>query len=172
MFFVADLWKNVLIAPSQLGRHYKQCIEEVLRNEVEGVCNSKYGYIVCVVRTLVHERGRVQNSTGLVVVPVKYQAIVCKPFKDEVIDGIVTAVNQLGFFVQSGPIRTFVSRNAIPDYFEFKDSIYTDGETNIKSDSKVRMRLQGVKYEPNGIIAVATINEDYLGPVANTGLLE
>lgn len=44
-------------------------------------------------------------------VPVKYQAIVCKPFKDEVVDGNVTAVNQLGFFVESGPIRTFVSRN-------------------------------------------------------------
>lgn len=190
----------------------------MLRNEVEGVCNSAFGYTICVVRTLVRERGRVQDGTGkhccwcnnvvttwskweghncswiflmwgkqrglaqrsnnersnngcccwysccwwcptllrrirclsrlvllaesvasygsfqcctnsnilllsdcspgvfvfllgLIVVPVKYQAIVCKPFRDEVIDGKVTAVNQLGFFAQCGPIRTFVSRN-------------------------------------------------------------
>jgi hypothetical protein len=83
---------------------------------------------------------------------------------------------------------------SIPEYFEFKNSAYTDGETFIKSDTRVRMRLQGVKYEPTGIvrfdldvfktvifcvrpclfvkIAVATINEDYLGPVASSGLLE
>lgn len=28
------------------------------------MCNSTYGYVVCVVRILIRERGRVQDSTG------------------------------------------------------------------------------------------------------------
>lgn len=45
-----------------------------------------------------------------------------------------------------------LSVQSMPEYFEFKDSVYTDGETTIKPDSEVRMRLQGVKYEPTGIV--------------------
>lgn len=40
----------------------------------------------------------------------------------------------------------------MPEYFEFNDGVYADGETTIKPDADVRMKLQGVKYEQSGIV--------------------
>lgn len=42
----------------------------------------------------------------------------------------------------------------MPEYFEFNDGVYVDGETTIKPDADIRMRLQGVKYERSGIVSV------------------
>lgn len=42
------------------------------------------------------------------------QAIVLKPFKGEVVDGIVGQVNKMGFFVEVGPLQAFVSSHVSP----------------------------------------------------------
>lgn len=42
---------------------------------------------------------------------------------------------------------------SMPEYFEFNDGVYADGETTIKPDADVRMKLQGVKYEQSGIVS-------------------
>ncbi|WBY55643.1 DNA-directed RNA polymerase II subunit RPB7 [Plasmodium yoelii yoelii] len=95
MYFVIEEWKNVIIKPSQLGPKYQQYIEDMLRNSIEGQCTEKYGYIICVIRIMHSEPGRVQDGTGMIVVKVKYQAIVFKPFKDEVLFKINKLINKL-----------------------------------------------------------------------------
>lgn len=171
MYFVVELWKNVTVHPRDLGPRYEQCVEDLIRKEVEGKCDNYYGYIICVIRIIHRDKGRIQDGTGLIVVPVKYQAIVFKPFKDEVLDSVVTDVNKLGFFAQAGPLKAFISRSALPGTFEYKDDIYSsvprfsDGECTIKPQSEVRIKLQGVRYDQSNIFAIATINNDYLGPM-------
>lgn len=85
MYFVVEQWKLINLKPCQLGPNYQQNIEEMLRDQVEGHCTNKYGYVVCVIRIVQNDMGRVQDGTAMIVVNVKYQAIVFKPFKDEVI---------------------------------------------------------------------------------------
>ncbi|KAH0481885.1 MAG: hypothetical protein KVP17_003761 [Porospora cf. gigantea B] len=164
MYFLVDLWKNISVKPCMLGPHYDQHIENMLRQEVEGQCTGKYGYVLSVVRVLHADKGRVQDGTGMVVVHVKYQAIVLKPFRGEVVDAVVTHVNSIGIFANCGPFRIFVTKTLIPEDFTFQDGIWTDGEATVKPNSEVRLKLQGVKYEGSSMVAVGTINEDYLGP--------
>ncbi|BAM38741.1 DNA-directed RNA polymerase II [Theileria orientalis strain Shintoku] len=167
MYFVVEQWKLINLKPSQLGPNYQQNIEEMLRDQVEGHCTAKYGYVVCVIRIVHNDMGRVQDGTAMIVVNVKYQAIVFKPFKDEVLDAIVTDVNKLGFFAQAGPLKAFVSRNSIHPNFVYDNDgaypCYTDGTINIRAQSEVRMRLQGIKYDNANMFAIATINADHLG---------
>ncbi|GAB65483.1 DNA-directed RNA polymerase II [Plasmodium cynomolgi strain B] len=174
MYFVIEEWKNVIIKPSQLGPRYQQFIEDMLRNSVEGQCNAKYGYIICVIRIIHSEPGRVQDGTSMIVVKVKYQAIVFKPFKDEVLDAVVTDVNKLGFFAQAGPLKIFISRTAIPKYFEYsEDSHYpcfSSGVYNIKPQTTVRIKLQGIRYDLSNMFAIATINNEYLGCIESNTL--
>ncbi|KYN99652.1 putative DNA-directed RNA polymerase II [Plasmodium gaboni] len=174
MYFVIEEWKNVIIKPSQLGPRYQQYIEDMLRNSVEGQCSVKYGYVICVIRIIHSEPGRVQDGTGMIVVKVKYQAIVFKPFKDEVLDAIVTDVNKLGFFAQAGPLKIFISRTAIPKYFEYsEDSHYpcfSSGDYNIKPQTTVRIKLQGIRYDLSNMFAIATINNEYLGCIESNTL--
>ena len=49
----------------------------------------------------------------------QFQAIVFRPFKGEVVDGVVTQVNKVGLMVDVGPMGCFISRHSIPSDMEF-----------------------------------------------------
>jgi len=49
--------------------------------------------------------------SGFVVYPVKYTAIVFRPFKGEVVDAVVTQVNKVGMFAEIGPLSCFISHH-------------------------------------------------------------
>lgn len=140
-------------------------MSDLLRNEVEGKCLGKYGYVVCVVRILQREKGRVQDGTAHVIVPVKYQAVVFQPLRGEVMDGLITSVNAVGFFAQCGPVKAFVSKANFPSDYDMVEGVWTDGESQLQVDTEVRLRILGFKYETHGMTAVAQIDQDYLGPV-------
>lgn len=76
--------------------------------------------------------GIIQPGQGFVVYPVKYKAIVFRPFKGQVLDAVVTQVNkvwtvikiislikffsnmislQVGLFTEIGPLSCFISRH-------------------------------------------------------------
>jgi DNA-directed RNA polymerase II subunit RPB7 len=57
--------------------------------------------------------GKVQDTTGEVIFKVKFKALVFKPYKNEVLDGIVAEVNSDGIFIESGPLRSFISKAVI-----------------------------------------------------------
>ncbi|CAD2087029.1 DNA-directed RNA polymerase II subunit RPB7, putative [Plasmodium vinckei brucechwatti] len=160
MYFVIEEWKNVIIKPSQLGPKYQQYIEDMLRNSIEGQCTEKYGYIICVIRIMHSEPGRVQDGTGMIVV--------------KVLDAIVTDVNKLGFFAQAGPLKIFISRTAIPKYFEYTEDAhypcFSSGSHNIKPQTTVRLKLQGIRYDLSNMFAIATINNEYLGCIESNTL--
>ncbi len=56
---------------------------------------------------------------GFVVYPVRYKAIVFRPFKGEVLDAVVTQVNKVGLFTEIGPLSCFISRHSIPSDMSF-----------------------------------------------------
>ena len=55
----------------------------------------RYGFVVAVTTIDNIGAGIIQPGQGFVVYPVKYKAIVFRPFKGEVLDGIVTQVNKV-----------------------------------------------------------------------------
>lgn len=48
-------------------------------------------------------------GTGQAQFKVEYNAIVFKPFKNEVVDGVVNNVSKMGIFLDVGPLSVFVS---------------------------------------------------------------
>lgn len=53
--------------------------------------------------------GRVQDTSGDVIYKVKFKALVFRPFRGEVIDGVVAEVSNNGIIIQSGPLHSFIS---------------------------------------------------------------
>lgn len=53
--------------------------------------------------------GRIQDTTGEVIYKVKFSALVFKPYKGQVIDGVVFSVDNSGFMIESGPLKAFIS---------------------------------------------------------------
>ena len=99
----------------------------------------------------------------------EYTAILFRPFRNEVLDAIVTtASDETGFFSKVGPLSVFVSRHAMPEGISF-DAVSgdcwksDDGEITIREGSIVRLRILGLTIEAGSISAVGTIKDDYLG---------
>ena len=55
----------------------------------------RYGFVIAVTTIDNIGAGIIQPSRGFVVYPVKYKAIVFRPFKGEVLDAVVTQVNKV-----------------------------------------------------------------------------
>ncbi|GBP24387.1 DNA-directed RNA polymerase II subunit RPB7 [Eumeta japonica] len=57
--------------------------------------SNEYGFVIAVTTIDSIGAGLIQPGQGFVVYPVKYKAIVFRPFKGEVLDAIVTQVNKV-----------------------------------------------------------------------------
>lgn len=55
----------------------------------------RYGFVIAVTTIDNIGAGIIQPGQGFVVYPVKYKAIVFRPFKGEVLDAVVTQVNKV-----------------------------------------------------------------------------
>ena len=78
-------------------------IKQKLFAEVEGTCTGKYGFVIAVTTIDNIGAGLIQPGQGFVVYPVKYKAIVFRPFKGEILDAVVTQVSggELFNFIKS-----------------------------------------------------------------------
>ncbi|GFH28270.1 uncharacterized protein HaLaN_26739, partial [Haematococcus lacustris] len=96
MFYILKLVKKLDIHPRSFGKNLREVIHEKLVQEVEGTCNSKYGYVIAVTKVDSIGEGLIrQDGTGLATFSVHYSAVVSRPFKGEVVDCVVATVNKL-----------------------------------------------------------------------------
>lgn len=86
-----------------------ETLQKRLYDEVEGTCSGRYGYIISVISIENFGRGLLQYTSGVALFTLHYTAIVFFPFENQVVDGVVTTVNKMGFFADIGPLQIFVS---------------------------------------------------------------
>lgn len=75
-----------------------QFLESKLYSDVEGTCSGAFGYIIAVVSILDIGKGMVLSGSGQAEFITRYRAIVFKPFKGEVVDGVVNNVNKVSSY--------------------------------------------------------------------------
>ena len=140
-----EMQKELLLYPRHFGPNIQQILLEKLISSVEGSCSGRYGFVVCVTDVFETGKGRIREGGGLATFPMRFNAIVFRPFKNEVFDAVVTQVNKLGFFAQVGPLQIFVSKHLIPGDMSFDpqsnppsyQSSASDQPQRITKDSEV-----------------------------------
>ncbi|KAL1414912.1 hypothetical protein MTO96_007164 [Rhipicephalus appendiculatus] len=95
MFYHISLDHEILLHPKYFGPQLVETVKQKLYAEVEGTCTGKYGFVVAVTTIDNIGGGLIQPGRGFVVYPVRYKAIVFRPFKGEVLDAVVTQVNKV-----------------------------------------------------------------------------
>ncbi|BFZ62272.1 DNA-directed RNA polymerase II subunit [Saitoella coloradoensis] len=173
MFFMNNLTHTLTLPPSSFGPHIRRDLTQILTSTLEGTCSGPNGYIIAILNPtrIDISKGLIQPGTGLAVFECKYQALVFKPFKGEVVDGVVSTVSMMGFFADVGPLSVFVSKHLIPSEMHFEAAgvgggggRYESGDLGvIEKGAKVRMKIVGLRVENTQIFAIGTIKEDYLG---------
>ncbi|GFS39207.1 tetratricopeptide repeat (TPR)-like superfamily protein [Actinidia rufa] len=110
--------------PRHFGRDLRDKLVTKLMKDVEGTCSGRHGFVVAITGIENVGKGLIRDGTGFVTFPVKYQCVVFRPFKGEILEAVVTMVNKL-----------------IPDDMEFVSGDvpnYTtsDGSVKIQKDSE------------------------------------
>jgi len=173
MFFRVELVKELKLEPKDMGRRVEQVVSERLREAVEGKLIPNVGFVVTVLDVLKGwmGKGMVDNLMGSAVYHVSYEAIVFRPFKNEVVDAIVTSCNAHGFAADvGGMFNVFVHRGQMPmttdeDPQTFANDAWVskDGQYQIKAGCGVRLRVLAIKFHHSNITGVGTIKDHYCG---------
>ncbi|KAK5966492.1 Signal peptidase complex catalytic subunit SEC11 [Trichostrongylus colubriformis] len=175
MFFHLSMEHEVCLHPKYFGANLNETIKMKLFAEVEGTCTGKFGFVIAVTTIDTIGHGLIQPGRGFVIYPVKYKAIVFRPFKGQVVDAVVNQVNKVGIFCDIGPLSCFISRHCIPPDMEFDPNsnppcYKTEDETSIiKQDDEIRVKLIGTRVDANDIFAIGTLMDDFL---ATMGLFD
>ncbi|KNZ59626.1 DNA-directed RNA polymerase II subunit rpb7 [Puccinia sorghi] len=117
------------------------------------------GYIIAVLRILNVSAGTIQPGTEMAEFMIKYSAIVLKPFKGEVVDGIVGQVNKMGFFVEVGPLQAFVSSHLIPSDLKFDPNANPpcfssdEDQATIEKGTRIRLKIVGTRVDATEIVS-------------------
>lgn len=90
-----ELTHRILLHPSYFGPQMEKYLENKLYADVEGTCSGAFGYIIAVLSIEDIGQGNVLSGSGQAEFLTVYRAIVFKPFKGEVVDGIVGEVNKV-----------------------------------------------------------------------------
>lgn len=169
MFFIKELSHTILLHPSYFGPRMLQFLESKLYADVEGTCSGQYGYIIAVVSILDIGRGMVISGSAQAEFVARYRAIVFKPFKGEVVDGVVNNVNKMGFFAEVGPLQVFVSHQLIHPDLKFDPNSnppsFASDDQIIEKNTRVRLKIVGTRVDATEIFAIGTIKEDHLGVI-------
>uniref|UniRef100_UPI00358F8B9F DNA-directed RNA polymerase II subunit RPB7 isoform X2 n=1 Tax=Myxine glutinosa TaxID=7769 RepID=UPI00358F8B9F len=172
MFYHISLEHEILLHPRYFGPNLLNTVKQKLFTEVEGTCTGKYGFVIAVTTIDNIGAGTIQQGRGFVLYPVKYRAIVFRPFKGEVVDAVVTQVNKVGLFTEIGPMSCFISRHSIPSEMEFDPNsnppCYKTGDEDIviQQDDEIRLKIVGTRVDKNDIFAIGSLMDDFLGLVS------
>ncbi|ORZ40704.1 RNA polymerase Rpb7 [Catenaria anguillulae PL171] len=169
MFFVKDLNHIVELQPTLFTANIEDQLKRRLHDEVEGKYDSRVGYIVAVVSIINIGSGLVLPAMGSAQYSIKYRAILFKPFKNEVVDVLVTKINQFGFMCEIGAAEVFVSQALIPSAFKhdpkgvsacFRDET---GEQRIEPGVRVRLQILNTTSAADRVHCIGTMKGDGLG---------
>ncbi|GFG33738.1 hypothetical protein Cfor_05480 [Coptotermes formosanus] len=156
-FRAISLEHEILLHPRYFGPQLLETVKQKLYTEVEGTCTGKYGFVIAVTSIDNIGAGLIQPGQGFVVYPVKYKAIVFRPFKGEVLDAVVTQVNKVGMFAEIGPLSCFISHHSIPADMQFCPNFNPpcykskDEDVVIQADDEIRLKIVGTRVDASGI---------------------
>jgi len=176
MFFIKELTHTINLHPSFFGPSTSNYLYTKVHADVEGTCTGKHGYIISVLSISNVGSGSIMPGSGMAEFDVHYKAIVYRPFKGEVLEGVVSNVNKMGFFADVGPLQVFVSTHLIPPNMVFnssanppcfapRNSDEDEDENQIQKGTKVRLKIVGTRVDATEIFAIGTIKEDFLGAI-------
>ncbi|KAF2172960.1 hypothetical protein M409DRAFT_62603 [Zasmidium cellare ATCC 36951] len=167
MFFIAHRERELTMHPSFFDSAATEKIKEQLHSDLEGTIEGTLMIIQIIEIDEISEPMLVPG-TGMAKYNVSYRALVWRPFRGEVVDGMVTNVVNNGFFVDVGGMNVFVSKAMIPNQLKYTvegstPSFTDNSEQMIEKGSQVRLRIKGIRGEIGAMFAIGSIREDYLG---------
>ena len=95
MFYHLQLTKELEIPPRYFAAKIDDEITRRLRQDVEGTCSGRHGFVIAVTNLVDKGAGMIREGVGSAVFNAVYDCIVFMPHKGEVMDAVVKSVNKV-----------------------------------------------------------------------------
>ncbi|KAL9056163.1 MAG: hypothetical protein Q9162_003124 [Coniocarpon cinnabarinum] len=163
MFFLKWMERTITLHPTYFGPRIKDYLVDRLKQDVEGTNLGNF-YVILVFDNPEISEGRVVPGSGYAEYTLNYRAIVWRPFRGEVMDGLVSSVTAHGMVINIGPMDVFVSKNLMPSEFKFDGNanpphFTNNADTIYENGSRIRIKVLGVRAEVGQMYGIATIKE-------------
>ncbi|XP_068635522.1 DNA-directed RNA polymerase V subunit 7-like [Aristolochia californica] len=176
MYLEAEMSENVLIPPEELHgeglKLQRSVILHLLSDIFDKKATKEHGYLLAVTNMKSIGMGKVREFTGEVLFPVTFKCITFKPFKGEILVGVVQKILKHGILLSCGPMAIiFVAAQTMPDYHYVsgEDPIFlNDRRSKIEKNGEVRFMVLGLKWVETDrqFQALGTLAGNHLGPVS------
>lgn len=171
MYKLMGLEDIVRIPPRLFGKPLKEAALEILRESFEGRVIEGIGLIISVLDAEVSEEGYLTFGDGSSYHTAHFTALVYSAVNQEVVEGEVILVENIGLTVRLGAVEGFVHKSQV---FPTKDVLYDrdqgiviaeSGKRIIRRGDIVRARIIGFGFdEQRGVLSIRlTMRQPYLG---------
>ncbi|CAI2376182.1 unnamed protein product [Moneuplotes crassus] len=162
-----EIDRLVRVAPHELHPDLGEVMFHKLRKMMIGTCTVDKGYCLDVISVGYIGDGTILDTFGEIEFPVKYTALLFKPFRGDVLDGTVTKVTPSNIIVTFGPQEIMITHSCMPAGCEYDPStnVYKTPEMDlmIREEDEVRFRIIGVNFICAQLTCAGTMDEPYLG---------
>ncbi|KAI3995129.1 hypothetical protein MKX01_031931 [Papaver californicum] len=175
MYLKVELSWNVVVSAEQLHGEglllQRAIILQLLEDFSNRKATSEYGYFVAPTALERIGDGKVRQDSGDVLFPVVFKCITFRPFKGEILCGVVNKIMKQGVFLSCGPIeKVFLAAVKMGDYHHFPGEnpvFQNDKDSKIEKDVQVRFKILGTKWieADRELQILGSLEGDYLGPI-------
>ncbi|RWR88880.1 DNA-directed RNA polymerase V subunit 7 [Cinnamomum micranthum f. kanehirae] len=176
MYLENEIPGNVVISPEDLHEEGLKLQKAIILRLLDDISKRKatkeHGYFLAVT-TLNHiGDGKVREMSGDVLFPVVFSCITFKPFKGEILLGVVDRILKHGVFLNCGPIENiFLSKQTMKDYdfIAGENPMFMNNKlSKLEKNAVVRFRVLGLKWNESDRVfqMLATLAGDFLGPIS------
>ncbi len=163
----------IRIDPSKFGMDIEKVALEELKNRYESKWVKDLGLIILVRNPKVDPEGHIIFGDGASYHYVEFEAVAFVPIINEIVEGIVTNVTNMGMSVRIGPIEGFVHRSQVSDeevVFDpmRKAMVCKQSKKFVTSGDIVRARITSVATSGrHGTIRInLTMRQPFLGKLS------
>lgn len=171
MYRLVEIKDVVRIPPKYFSKPLRDAALEVLRSSYEGKVIEGLGRIVSILDIDVSEYGYLTFNDGSLYHPAKFKALTFMPINQEVLEGEVILVENIGILVRLGAEEGFIHRSQVFPSREVKydreQGLVFDmkSKATIRKGDIVRARVTSISYDPQkGSLRIRmTMRQPYLG---------
>lgn len=120
MFYTATVNDTIRVPPQKFGANIEKSIEEIVREQYEGLVDEDIGVVVSVISAKKSGYGKVVPGDGAAYYDADLTLLVYKPLIHEIVEGEISEVTEFGAFIKTGPIEGLIHVSQImDDYINF-----------------------------------------------------
>lgn len=171
MYKLIEIEDIIRIPPNLFSKPLKEAALDVLKENFEGKVIEDIGVIVSILDVDISEYGYLTFNDGSLYHTARFKVLAFSPVNQEVVEGEVVLVENIGITVRLGAVDGFIHRSQV---FASRNVIY-DRDQGIVFDEQskrvirkgdiVRARVTGISYdERKGTLRIRmTMRQQYLG---------